>query len=466
MRELARARGLRPRGLLGLLGLRVRPADAARGRPPGGGQPRRRAAPRRPRGGLGGHALRAPRPAPVKLAAPWRRWRWRGGGRRGCAGAGRRRASAARRAVGADEPRTSSPTSSARSARSRAASPTRRSRRGRAEWDREHHFPAEVFGPAGRARADGRVRARPSTAARAPTSSPTCSCSRSCPAPTPASAVTVAVHTSAGTLPILAHGTRRAGRAAGPAAGPGPRARRLRADRGRGGLGRRRDAHRAPRDGRITGAKQWITNGSHAHTFLVFAREDDRRISACVVAARRGGLRGHARGGEARPELLLDRRPALRGHAGRAARRARRGDADRAATLDGGRIGIAAQAVGIAQAALDLATGYARERRAFGGPIGRFRAIQQKLADMQTEIEAARALTWRAARLKEAGRPHTVEGAQAKLFASRRGAPARPARRSRSSAATATRRSSRPSATTATPRSPRSTRARARSSGW
>ena len=88
-------------------------------------------------------------------------------------------------------------------------------------------------------------------------------------------------------------------------------------------------------------------------------------------------------------------------------------------TLDGGRIGIAAQAVGIAQAALDLATGYARERNAFGRPIGAFQAIAHKLADMQTEIEAARALVWRAARRKEAGLPHTVEGAQAKLFASR-----------------------------------------------
>ena len=88
------------------------------------------------------------------------------------------------------------------------------------------------------------------------------------------------------------------------------------------------------------------------------------------------------------------------------------------ATLDGGRIGIAAQAVGIAQAALDTATAYAKERSAFGGPIARLGAIQQKLADMQTEIEAARALTWRAARLKQAGIPHTVEGAQAKLFAS------------------------------------------------
>ena len=88
-------------------------------------------------------------------------------------------------------------------------------------------------------------------------------------------------------------------------------------------------------------------------------------------------------------------------------------------TLDGGRIGIAAQAIGIAQAALDVAASYAQERRTFGKPIGGHQAIQQKLADMQTSTEAARALTWRAARLKEAGHPHTVEGAQAKLFASK-----------------------------------------------
>src|SRR5918998_5833149 len=88
-------------------------------------------------------------------------------------------------------------------------------------------------------------------------------------------------------------------------------------------------------------------------------------------------------------------------------------------TLDGGRIGIAAQAVGIAQAALDVAAAYAKERNAFGGPIGRFQAIGHKLADMQTEVEAARALVWRAARLKQAGLPHTVEGAPGKPFAAR-----------------------------------------------
>ncbi len=88
------------------------------------------------------------------------------------------------------------------------------------------------------------------------------------------------------------------------------------------------------------------------------------------------------------------------------------------ATLDGGRIGIAAQAVGIAQAAYDVARAYALERKQFGSRIADFQAIQFKLADMATEIAAARWLTYRAAWLKQEGQPHTVEGAQAKLFAS------------------------------------------------
>jgi alkylation response protein AidB-like acyl-CoA dehydrogenase len=88
------------------------------------------------------------------------------------------------------------------------------------------------------------------------------------------------------------------------------------------------------------------------------------------------------------------------------------------ATLDGGRIGIAAQAVGIAQAAYDVAREYAKERHAFGRPIAEFQAIQNKLADMSLEIDAARLLVHRAAWLKEQGRPHTEAGAKAKLFAS------------------------------------------------
>ena len=87
-------------------------------------------------------------------------------------------------------------------------------------------------------------------------------------------------------------------------------------------------------------------------------------------------------------------------------------------TLDGGRIGIAVQALGIAQAAYDAARVYALERRQFGKRIGEFQAIQWKLADMATEIDAARLLVYRAAWLKQRGAPHTEAGAKAKLFAS------------------------------------------------
>jgi len=225
--------------------------------------------------------------------------------------------------------------------------------------------------------------------------------------------VTVAVHTSACALPLLDHGGERwvpalaGGEEIGafaltePGSGSDAGAMRTRAV-----------------DGRISGTKQWITNGSHASTFIVFAREEER-ISAFVV---RAGAEGFAVTREeeklglnssSTADLAFDATPGERLGAPGGGMRIALG------TLDGGRIGIAAQAVGIAQAALDLATGYAKERSAFGGPIARFQAIQHKLAEMQTEVEAARALTWRAARLKQAGRPHTVEGAQAKLFASR-----------------------------------------------
>ncbi|MBD0282873.1 MAG: acyl-CoA dehydrogenase family protein [Thermoleophilaceae bacterium] len=172
-------------------------------------------------------------------------------------------------------------------------------------------------------------------------------------------------------------------------------------------------------DGRITGTKQWVTNGSYASTFTVFAREHDVGVSAFLVRRDAEGFsvtREEEKMGlnaSSTADLALDAVPGERlGPPGAGMRIA-------LSTLDSGRIGIGAQAVGIAQAALELATSYAKERHAFGGPIGRFQAIQHKLADMQTEIEAARALVWRAARIKDAGLPHTVEGAQAKLFASR-----------------------------------------------
>ena len=84
-------------------------------------------------------------------------------------------------------------------------------------------------------------------------------------------------------------------------------------------------------------------------------------------------------------------------------------------TLDGGRIGVAAMGVGLAQGALDEALAYAKERRAFGKTISQFQAIQIKLADMATEIEAARLLTWKAAVLKDQGRNFSLIAAQAKL---------------------------------------------------
>lgn len=86
--------------------------------------------------------------------------------------------------------------------------------------------------------------------------------------------------------------------------------------------------------------------------------------------------------------------------------------------LDGGRIGIAAQSVGLAQGAIDEAMAYVKERKQFGRPISAFQTTQFKLADMQTKVDAARLLTWRAAKCKDNGEPYSKEAAMAKLFAS------------------------------------------------
>ncbi len=229
--------------------------------------------------------------------------------------------------------------------------------------------------------------------------------------------VTVAVHTSAGTLPILANGTpEQIDRLVPPLAQGHELAAFALTEAGSGsdaGAMRTRAV-----DGKLSGTKQWITNGSYAHTFIAFAKDPDKP-SAFIV--RRGApgfsvTREEEKMGlnsSSTADLAFEDTPGEPlGPTGGGMRIA-------LSTLDGGRIGIAAQAVGIAQAALELATSYAKERHAFGRPIGGFGAIQQKLADMQTEVEAARALVWRAARLKQTGKPHTVEGAQAKLYASR-----------------------------------------------
>jgi alkylation response protein AidB-like acyl-CoA dehydrogenase len=229
--------------------------------------------------------------------------------------------------------------------------------------------------------------------------------------------VTVAVHTSAGTLPILQHGTEEQVERLVPPLAQGHELAAFALTESGSGSDAGAMRTRAVED-RLTGTKQWITNGSYAHVFTAFAKDPDKP-SAFVVRRGASGFsvtREEEKMGlnsSSTADLAFEDTPGeLLGERGGGMRIA-------LSTLDGGRIGIAAQAVGIAQAALDVATAYAQERRAFGRPIAGFGAIQQKLADMQTEIEAARALVWRAARLKEHGRPHTVEGAQAKLFASR-----------------------------------------------
>jgi alkylation response protein AidB-like acyl-CoA dehydrogenase len=286
-------------------------------------------------------------------------------------------------------------------------------------WDREHRFPKEVFAQLGELGLMGVCVPEEMGGAGADVLSYALVLEELSRADAGVG-VTLAVHTGAGTLPILAHATReQAERLVPPLAQGHELAAFALTEPGSGSdAGAMRAT--ADADGRISGTKQWITNGSHAHTFLVFARDDAAggRPSAFVVRRGADGFRVtreeekmglHS---SSTADLAFESTPGERlGEPGAGMRIA-------LATLDGGRIGIAAQATGIAQAALDVAVAHAKERRTFGKPIGAHQAIQQKLADMQTEIEAARALTWRAARLKDAGRPHTVEGAQAKLFAS------------------------------------------------
>src|SRR5215211_5027834 len=239
--------------------------------------------------------------------------------------------------------------------------------------------------------------------------------------------VTVAVHTSAATLPILRFGTdEQKARFVPPLArGEGIGAFALTEPDSGSDAGALRT--RAERDGDewvIGGRKQWITNGGLGGTILLFARTDPetpgaRGISAFVVDsdAVQTASSGEKLGlhSSVTVDLTLD---AVRVGADRLLHEEGKGFTVAMATLDGGRIGIAAQALGIAQAAYDAARAYALERRQFGKAIGEFQAIQWKLADMSTQIDAARMLVYRAAWLKQQGLPHTEEGAKAKLFAS------------------------------------------------
>ncbi|HZJ63991.1 MAG TPA: acyl-CoA dehydrogenase [Kofleriaceae bacterium] len=184
----------------------------------------------------------------------------------------------------------------------------------------------------------------------------------------------------------------------------------------------------AVRDGSdwvINGTKNWITNGPVADACVLFTMNDrdagHRGITAFILPMKAKGVRCGPpddkmgiRGSKSSQIFLDDVRlpgDALLGEVGGGFRVAM-------TTLDGGRIGIAGQAIGIARAALEDSLGYAQQRRTFGKPIAQHQAIAFKLADMATEIDAARLLALRAAWLKDHKHPYGKEAAMAKLYAS------------------------------------------------
>jgi alkylation response protein AidB-like acyl-CoA dehydrogenase len=176
----------------------------------------------------------------------------------------------------------------------------------------------------------------------------------------------------------------------------------------------------------LDGAKQWITGGSYAGVFIVWARtappEAGARGVSCFLVD--GGARGLRVG---RPEDKMGIRASntvpLEFEGCRVGADALLGQENGGfkiamMALDGGRIGISSQALGISRAALAESVAYARERQAFGVPIASHQAIQWKLADMQAQIDAGHLLSMRAAWLKDRGQPFTREASMAKVFAS------------------------------------------------
>lgn len=234
---------------------------------------------------------------------------------------------------------------------------------------------------------------------------------------------TLAVHTSAGTLPILAYGTEEQkarwvpplarGENIGcfaltePQTGSDASAISARAEKVAGGY-------------KLSGHKQWITNGRIAGTMIVFARAPEGPTAFIVGMDAEGiSFDKHARKlgviSATTDDVLLD--AVLVPEEDRLGEEGR-GMSVALGTLDPGRIGIAAQALGISEAAFRYATGYAANRETFGNPIAEHQAVAFKLADMQTSIRAARLLTYEAAWMKDRGERVTEAGARAKLYAS------------------------------------------------
>lgn len=175
----------------------------------------------------------------------------------------------------------------------------------------------------------------------------------------------------------------------------------------------------------LTGRKFWITNGGEAGLFIVFANTDFSRgykgITAFLVERDFPGFavgkREHKLGirASSTTELILE---GCRVPDGNVLGPVGQGYKIAIETLNEGRIGIGAQMIGVAQGALTAALAYVRERKQFGKPVAEFQGVQFQLAQMATEIEAARLLVYNAARLKDAGQPFTQQAAIAKLFSS------------------------------------------------
>ena len=176
----------------------------------------------------------------------------------------------------------------------------------------------------------------------------------------------------------------------------------------------------------LNGTKIWVTNGGIAGVYIVYARTDPsvskaKGITAFLVPREASGLTVGKHEpkcgirGSSTTEILLENvrvpKTAILGELNRGFHLAMD-------TLDGGRIGIGAQSVGIGEACLEASVKYAHERQQFNRPLADFQAIQWKLSDMSTRLEAARLLVQRAAWLRDKGLPCNKEAAQAKLFAS------------------------------------------------
>jgi short/branched chain acyl-CoA dehydrogenase len=236
-------------------------------------------------------------------------------------------------------------------------------------------------------------------------------------------AITVAAHTSLGTWPLYAFGSDEQKEAWMPRLCSGERLGAFGLTEPEAGSDAGNTRTRATRENGhwvINGAKQFITNsGTDISGFVtITARTGEDEISNLLVP---NGTPGYVVGepyrkmgwnaSDTRPLSFEDCRVPedhLVGPPGQ-------GFKQFLQTLDGGRIGVSAMGVGLAQGALDEAIAYAKERVAFGQPISKYQAIQTKIADMATEIEAARLLTYKAAREKDAGRSFSLTAAKAKL---------------------------------------------------